>query len=208
MRPPWNGSRISRSAPSDSRTRKWPGKPSPTAVPALGPRGMQIEDAERHRQAFAAVDDPHQVGVLQIVVGQLVAAIAVFQQDDLVERVGARGKIALRAGVAADIARERRKMLAVARRARPAAARTRRAPAPPRRSAGPARPSCRARAESARIARGRRCPAARSSPSYIRASEPRQQSAARRSGASGACALRTAAGASRGDRRSPGRIST
>src|SRR6202035_1732160 len=63
------------------------------AVPALRPRGMQIEDAERHRQALATVDDTHQVGVLQIVIGQLIAAVAVFQQDDLVERLRPRREI-------------------------------------------------------------------------------------------------------------------
>ena len=84
--------------------QEMPGKGQPDAVPALRPRGMQIEDAERHRQAFAAVDDPHQIGVLQIVVGQLVAAIAVFQQDDLVERLRPRGEIAAALGMPADIA--------------------------------------------------------------------------------------------------------
>ncbi len=55
-----------------------PGKGQPNAVPALRARGVQIEDTERHRQPFAAVDDPHQIGVLHVVVGQLVTAVAVF----------------------------------------------------------------------------------------------------------------------------------
>src|SRR6202158_2357863 len=91
-----------------------PGKAEADAVPALRPRGMQVKDAERHRQAFAAIDDPHQVGVLQIVVGQLVAAIAVFQEDDLVERPGPRGEVAAGSAMPPDIARDRREVLAIA----------------------------------------------------------------------------------------------
>ena len=83
------------------------GKGQPDAVPALRARGVQIEDPERHRQPFAAVDDPHQIGVLHVVVGQLVAAVAVFQQDDLVERPRPRGEIAAGIGMPADIAGDR-----------------------------------------------------------------------------------------------------
>ncbi len=44
--------------------------------PALGARRMDVEDAQRHRQALAPVDHPHQVGVVEVVVGRLVAFIA------------------------------------------------------------------------------------------------------------------------------------
>jgi hypothetical protein len=39
--------------------QKMPGKAEAHRLPALGARGVQVENAQRHRQAFAAVDDPH-----------------------------------------------------------------------------------------------------------------------------------------------------
>jgi hypothetical protein len=75
---------------------------------------VQIEDAERHRQAFAAIDDPHQIGVLQIVIGQLVAAVAVLQQQDFVQRPGTGGEIAAGVWVAVNITRQAREVLSVA----------------------------------------------------------------------------------------------
>jgi hypothetical protein len=75
---------------------------------------MDIEDAERHRQTLASVNHPHQVGVLQVVITQLVAGVAVFQQDDLVERASARGEVACGTRVPSDIAGEQPQMIAIA----------------------------------------------------------------------------------------------
>src|SRR5437868_12106959 len=91
-----------------------PGKSKADALPTLRPRRVQIENPERHRQPFAAIDDPHQIAVLQIVVSQFVAAVAVLQQDDLVERLRTGGEIAGRARVPPDIPGERGEMPAVA----------------------------------------------------------------------------------------------
>ena len=90
------------------------GKGEARRFPALGAGGVDKQDAERDRQPFAAVDDTHQIRVLQVVVGQLVARIAVFQEDDFVERAGAIGKAAAGAGMAGDIAGDQLQMLAVA----------------------------------------------------------------------------------------------
>src|SRR6185437_5231887 len=38
-------------------------------LPALRAGGMQIKDAERYRHATAALDHPHEIGVLQVVIG-------------------------------------------------------------------------------------------------------------------------------------------
>src|SRR6185312_9636277 len=98
----------------------------------------------------AAVDDADQIGVLRVVVGQLVAAIAVFQEDDLVQRAQPRLDPAAGAGMAADIAGELVEMLGIA--AQPDARPVERGEgAPPRRAAGPARPPRRSPAETARI---------------------------------------------------------
>ena len=51
------------------------GKVEADRRPALRSGGVEIEDAERDRQAAAAADDADQVGVLGIVVGFAVAAI-------------------------------------------------------------------------------------------------------------------------------------
>src|SRR5205085_3645152 len=91
-----------------------PRKSKTEALPTLRPRPVQIENPERHRQAFAAIDDPHQVAVLEIVVSQFVAAVAVLQQDDLVERLRTGGEIAGRASMPPDIPGKRGEMLAVA----------------------------------------------------------------------------------------------
>src|SRR5215472_13727376 len=91
------------------------GKGQARHVPTLGARGVDVEDAERNRQTLAAVDDPYQVGVLQIVIGQLVAGIAILQQDDLVERAGPRREVARRALMTPDVARQQPEMIAVAR---------------------------------------------------------------------------------------------
>src|SRR6516162_9367281 len=141
--------------------QKMPRECEPDCVPALGAAGMHVEDSERHRQALPPVDDAHQIGVLQVVIGQLVAGITIFEQDDLVERTRARRGIAAGARVPADIPGEHAQMLATAR---PEGARTRRAPMPLRRSARPARPTRLDRAESVCTSPGRSLPAARSFP--------------------------------------------
>ena len=92
---------------------KMAGEGEPGHVPALSPRGMDVEDPERHRQTFAAIDHPHQIGVLQVVIGQRVAGIAVFQQDDLVERAGASAEVAGSVGMIADIAGDQPQMIAI-----------------------------------------------------------------------------------------------
>ena len=66
------------------------GKGQALGVPALGARDMQIEDRQRHRQALAPLDDPREVGILQIVVGLAVAAIAVGAGDHVGQPLGLR----------------------------------------------------------------------------------------------------------------------
>ena len=44
-------------------------KSQPFGIPMAQARDMQIEDRQRHRQPLAALDDTHEVGVLQVVVG-------------------------------------------------------------------------------------------------------------------------------------------
>jgi len=83
--PPWKGSTIAR-APAAEAQQEMPREVEPLGRPALGPRRVQIEDAERDRQALAAVDHAHQVGVLRVVVGERVAAVAVALPDHRVER--------------------------------------------------------------------------------------------------------------------------
>ena len=66
------------------------GKGQALGVPALRARDMQVEDRQRHRQALAPLDDPREVGVLQVVVGLVVAAIAVGLGDHLGQALGLR----------------------------------------------------------------------------------------------------------------------
>ena len=80
--------------------------------PSLGAGDMQIEDRQRHRQALAALDDAHEVGVLQIVVGLAVAAIGVGARDHLGEGLG-RG--AAPVDEVGEIGRHRRHLLAEGR---------------------------------------------------------------------------------------------
>ena len=58
----------------------------PGDLPALGPGGMDTEDAEGDRQAAAAVDDAHQVGVLHVVIGRGVAFVSVARENDRAQR--------------------------------------------------------------------------------------------------------------------------
>src|SRR6185437_13277274 len=90
-----------------------PGKSEADTLPALRPRRVQVENPERYRQTFAAIDDPHQIAILQIVVSQFVAAVAMLQQDDLVERLRTGSEIASSARVPPDIPGERGEVLAV-----------------------------------------------------------------------------------------------
>ena len=71
-------------------------KVRPVAPPALGPRDVDVEDAERDGEALSPVDDAQQIGVLHVVVGLAVALVAVaFEEygvygiDLLCERIGA-----------------------------------------------------------------------------------------------------------------------
>ena len=71
-------------------------KVRPVAPPALCPRNVDVEDAERDGEALSPVDDARQVGVLHVVVSLAVAPVAVaFEEygvyglDLLFERIGA-----------------------------------------------------------------------------------------------------------------------
>ncbi len=57
--------------------------------PALAARGVDVEDRQRDRQAFAPIDHMHQVGVLQVVIGDAVALIGEGPGQHLAERGGA-----------------------------------------------------------------------------------------------------------------------
>ena len=92
------------------------GKGEAGGFPALSAGGVDIKDAEHHRQAFAAVDDPHQVGVLQIVVGQLVARVAILEEDDLVQRARPLGKVARGTLMTRDVTGDQLQMLAITRK--------------------------------------------------------------------------------------------
>ena len=51
------------------------------APPALCPRDVDVEDAERDGEALSPVDDARQVGVLHVVVGLAVALVAVAFEE-------------------------------------------------------------------------------------------------------------------------------
>ena len=53
-----------------------PGETQAMHGPAARPAGVQVQNAQRHRQALAAVNHPHQVGVLDIVIGEFVSTVA------------------------------------------------------------------------------------------------------------------------------------
>src|SRR5205814_10526683 len=55
--------------------KKMAGKGEPDGLPALGAARVHVENAESYRQALPAVDDAHQVGVLQVVIAQFIAGI-------------------------------------------------------------------------------------------------------------------------------------
>ncbi len=61
----------------------------PLDRPALAARGVHIEDGERHRQSLAPIDHPHQIGILQIVIIDPVAAIGELAGHDLGEQPAA-----------------------------------------------------------------------------------------------------------------------
>jgi hypothetical protein len=82
-----------------------PGKRQPGHPPTLRPSAMDVEDAESDGQPLAAIDDPHQIGVLQIVIGRRVALIGIFAEDDLVERCDPLADRARRGDRAGDVAR-------------------------------------------------------------------------------------------------------
>ena len=85
------------------------GKGQALGLPALAAGDVEIEDRQRHRQALAPLDDAHEVGVLQVVVGLGVAAIAVGARDHLGERLGRGAAAAHQVG---EVGRHRRDMLA------------------------------------------------------------------------------------------------
>ncbi len=65
------------------------GKAEPRGAPPLCPGGVQVQDPERHRQPLAPIDDPGQVGVVEIIVGLGIAAIPEGAENDVVERLDA-----------------------------------------------------------------------------------------------------------------------
>src|SRR5262249_44790585 len=101
--------------------KKMAGEGEAIGFPTLRAARMHIENSERHRQAFPAVDNPHQIGVLQVVIALVVAGIPMFQENDLVERADPLADTARRPRMAADIAREHPQMLAVPFRSDPRA---------------------------------------------------------------------------------------
>ena len=101
--------------------KKMAGEGEPDGFPALGAAGVHVKDSQRHGQPLPAVDDAHQIGVLQIVIGQRVAGIPVFQKNDLVESAGSFRDISGCGRMLADIYREQPQMLAVPLRADPRA---------------------------------------------------------------------------------------
>ena len=66
------------------------GKGQALGVPALRAGDMQVKDRQRDRQALAPLDHAREVGVLQVVVGLAVAAIAVGPGDHLGQPLGQR----------------------------------------------------------------------------------------------------------------------
>ena len=62
--------------------------------PALRPGNVDIQYSQRHWQAFAAFDDPYQIGILWIVVGQRVALIIVFARNGIGQCARLAGNIA------------------------------------------------------------------------------------------------------------------
>lgn len=67
--------------------KEMPGKVKAANVPSQSPTAMDVQDAERDGQAFATVDNPYQVCVLQVVIGLPVAGIAEAVMDYGSQRV-------------------------------------------------------------------------------------------------------------------------
>ena len=59
------------------------GKGQAFGLPGLGTRDMQVKDRQGHRQALASLDDPDEIGILQVVVGFTVAAVGVGARNDV-----------------------------------------------------------------------------------------------------------------------------
>ena len=66
--------------------QEMPGKGDAIDLPALSATSVDVENPESHRQSAPPVDDAHQIGVLQIVIGRIVAAIAFLDVEDFVDR--------------------------------------------------------------------------------------------------------------------------
>ena len=78
-------------------------------VPALPARDVQVKDRQRDRQALAPLEHARDVGVLQVVVGLVVAAIAVGPGDHLAQPLGQRAAAVHQVG---ELGRDRSDMLA------------------------------------------------------------------------------------------------
>ncbi len=88
------------------RQHEMAGKVHPGGIPAGGVGGVHPQDAERHRQAAAALDHADQIGVGQVVIGLGVAAIAEPAGQQAGEERGLSGQVVRRRaagrGVAGD----------------------------------------------------------------------------------------------------------
>ena len=86
----------------------------PHHMPALSAGGVNVKDAERHGQALAAVDDPHQIGVLHVLIGEGIALIAVALGQHFRECGGTRGEIGGALGRGGSVISNLRQVIAVA----------------------------------------------------------------------------------------------
>ena len=89
MAPPLNGSTITSAPPLFKQDEKMRRRVEAARVDTRGARGMDVEDAERHRHAAPARDHMDQIGVLRIVIGQPVAFIAEMQRQQIGENARA-----------------------------------------------------------------------------------------------------------------------
>ena len=51
--------------------------------PVLTAREVHVQNSERNRQPFAPLDDTQKIGVLQIVIGLIVATVSTLPRQDL-----------------------------------------------------------------------------------------------------------------------------
>ena len=61
------------------------GEINPVGGETVRPGGMQVQNAQRHWQALLTIDHTHQIGILDIVIGQHVAVVAMRMKNDTVQ---------------------------------------------------------------------------------------------------------------------------